>query len=813
MKIVRVVLKSSAGINDYTINGDGSETLEQLIPNGALHTTIKDLKRGLSKRYIKGKISWKGSLTAVGDNQISLKITDDNVCWKKKQHSPQTARGSQGKAPKDMVVLIDFSGSVALWVDQVTQLWDTVAVCNAMTRQCEDHQDMGVNQWKLEFVPAVSSQSRSSSYFFVDTRRKRLTGNVASMSLKVMGTQTPMEASAPEQSTTANNSNTAIASGASCTGGRFNKRKLDFTSTSQSKSKRHEQTGGTVFTKPAEKDDGVEKIRGSTAIQEILAALSISLNLGERNSIPSGEISMSQQGGTNTDQTVGIVTPEIMKSSFWENSKDLSNNLMANRESGCLEVNSDLSEAMPTRVESALRESSVSSSDSSTTEQSSNPIWLIGSPPVMDVTAGVISGMQRCNNTTLIKDLAVGSIASVWGIVKFLDEPKKTRGTDWMLNFGLVDGSTGEEEGDAVHCHVFAPTKQLLPQIYRRRDIVLLLHAKVTLFYGKLQLRETAATVALVFDEEPASSEQPRTGSADLLYSFTELDREQLSHYRELFKQTKSFAPVTTKKSLISDIKLNSYSDVYCQIVTVNVVHPDTMIVLNIWNGTELNRSLRVRGSAEEQARLTCESLQVTLPVHVTGSQAAIIASKLQVGDHVWLRNLHCLKASEVHQNIASGFTVVDLLMAHGSTIDREVVPLARISKEVQSLNMSLMNLHDEPEPVIASHPCGPLQESFNAEARVEREMSSTHQAEHGNIPAAAMPSRSLLVTCQVTSIREITEEDIGYTRITGSSDLARHSSSDVGVTHPPFRNVCGSLPITLHLMPCDTTNVQQLKL
>ncbi|XP_014662250.1 PREDICTED: uncharacterized protein LOC106805240 isoform X2 [Priapulus caudatus] len=815
MEIVRVVVKSAADITEYIINGVGSETLEQLIPKGALHTTIKDLKRSLSKRYIKGKISWKGSLTSsVGENRISLKITDDKVCKTQKQQSPQTARGSRGKVPKDMVVLIDFSGNVAVWVDRVTQLWDTVVVCHAMTRQCEHHQDMGVNQWKLDFVPAVSSRPRPDCYFFVDTRHKWLTGNAATMDLKVMETPTPMEASTPQESTSANNSNTTIASGASCTGGRFQKRKLDFSSIGQSKSKGHEQTGGTVFTKPAKEDDERNKIRGSTAIQKILATLPISQNLGERNSVPSGEISISQQEGTNTNQTVGTVTPDILKSSFWEDSKDLSDNVMAIRDlSDSLEVNRDLSEVMPNRVESALRESSVSSRVSTITEQSSNPIWLIGSPPVMDVTAGVMSEKKRCNNTTLIKDLAVGSIASVWGIVKFLNEPRRTRGSDWLLHFGLVDRSTGEEDGDAVHCHMFAPLKQLLPQINRIGDIMLLLHAKVNLFNGKLQLGSTAATVALVFDEDPASSEQPRTGSADLLYSFIELDRKRLRHYRELFKSTKSFSSVTTKKSLISDIKLNSYSDVYCQIVTVNAVHPDTLTMLNVWDGTALNRSLRVRRSAEEQARLTCESLQVALPVCVTGSQAAI-ASKLQVGDHVWLRNLHCLRAPEVHQDIASGFTVVHLLMACGSTIDREMVPLARISQEVQSLNISLMNLHDELEPVIASHPCGPLQESFNAEARVEREMSSTHQAEHGDKSAAATPSRSLLVTCQVTSVCEIPEKDMGYTRITGSSDRVRRIDevSDVGVTHPPFRDVCGDPPITLHLMPCDTAKVQQLK-
>ena len=75
---------------------------------------------------------------------------------------------------------------------------------------------------------------------------------------------------------------------------------------------------------------------------------------------------------------------------------------------------------------------------------------------------------------TRVADLAVDSTVNIFAVVEFVNQAKAPAGLarDWSLTFGVCDSSSTDVEKDKLRCIAFAASRETLPRIEQRGDII-----------------------------------------------------------------------------------------------------------------------------------------------------------------------------------------------------------------------------------------------------------------------------------------------------------------------------------------------------
>jgi protection-of-telomeres protein 1 len=99
-------------------------------------------------------------------------------------------------------------------------------------------------------------------------------------------------------------------------------------------------------------------------------------------------------------------------------------------------------------------------------------------------------------------DLSGGEL-NLYGVVSFIKDVYRTKGSDWCCTLTLVDPSwqgTADQNNDGLKCQLFADESSLPPLGTGVGDIVRLHRVKVNTYKGELQVQKSYGFSSLTFN-------------------------------------------------------------------------------------------------------------------------------------------------------------------------------------------------------------------------------------------------------------------------------------------------------------------------
>jgi protection-of-telomeres protein 1 len=271
---------------------------------------------------------------------------------------------------------------------------------------------------------------------------------------------------------------------------------------------------------------------------------------------------------------------------------------------------------------------------------------------------------------TAINDAKVAdTIVSLLGVIVSIKEPRKTRGSDWVLEFTIQDDfSAGTVGRDAtINCRLFRPSVDKFPKITGVGDVVLIRNFKLSPWNDRVDAVFTVRSGALVFPSGripvPALSQPYQAGTQSLPYSAMygtkdPTTQEQMAVIRlkdastgsvQQIQQYSSTAPVRVaappdKLSLIKDLDFAKFYDVRAQVV--NIYYNNIGAVdLKVTDYTS-NENLFLYVDPDDEDYMFQQISwkgpygQFTLNVTLYGNNASWARDNLAVGDYVYLKNM-----------------------------------------------------------------------------------------------------------------------------------------------------------------------------
>ncbi|XP_046546226.1 protection of telomeres protein 1-like [Haliotis rubra] len=178
---------------------------------------------------------------------------------------------------------------------------------------------------------------------------------------------------------------------------------------------------------------------------------------------------------------------------------------------------------------------------------------------------------------TTLGDVQTNTVVDVFGVVKFLKPPKQTRGTDHIMILSLIDETLFEQE-QKLKCVLFLKPNKV-PQV-EVGSVVRFHRLKIGTHQGELQGGTSAGFSWLVFNT-PES--RPQSSSPSYTYS-----EENKKRVKQLFDWSSSHdAPVVDAAATLSDIAVNGYFNLTCQVVSTCVIEDGVCFLLRVWDGTK----------------------------------------------------------------------------------------------------------------------------------------------------------------------------------------------------------------------------------
>lgn len=273
---------------------------------------------------------------------------------------------------------------------------------------------------------------------------------------------------------------------------------------------------------------------------------------------------------------------------------------------------------------------------------------------------------------TAIEDAtASSSPASFLGVIVSINEQRKTRGTDWVLEFTIQDDFSSGSIGSSscINCRLFRRNPNDFPKISGIGDVALVRAVKVEAFNFKVAcvVSTAARSGVLIFHAKhipvPELSQAYQLGNQKIPYTYLAGSQppntqEQMAviHLRHAasasmpqVKQHAATAPTSTaatdKLCLIKNLQFDRFYDVRAQVVNVyyNNFGSVDLKVTDYTSNTEL--FLYVEPD-DEDGRYQDRNWkgpygQLTLDVKLYGNNAAWARDNVTNGDFVFFKNLH----------------------------------------------------------------------------------------------------------------------------------------------------------------------------
>ncbi|KAF9700311.1 hypothetical protein EKO04_001749 [Ascochyta lentis] len=282
-----------------------------------------------------------------------------------------------------------------------------------------------------------------------------------------------------------------------------------------------------------------------------------------------------------------------------------------------------------------------------------------------------------------------GSFVSLLGVVVSLDDPRKTRGTDWSLSFTIQDDfSAGSVGGSSsMGCRVFKSLEANLPKITGAGDVVILRNFKLSPWRERMDCVSTPSSGVVVFPASkipvPELSQAYLLGTQRLANHPTPGAREPTTpeqvavlklkhsssasaHDVQHHASTTSFNATRRREALIKDLETGKFFDIKAQVVNMYYSNNGT-VELKVTDYTA-NKDLYLYADPDKDQEFVINHDwrgpygQVTMDVRLYEPHAAWARGNLSNGDFVYLRNVH-IKFSPA--NMLEGAMHEDRQMPH----------------------------------------------------------------------------------------------------------------------------------------------------
>jgi protection-of-telomeres protein 1 len=273
------------------------------------------------------------------------------------------------------------------------------------------------------------------------------------------------------------------------------------------------------------------------------------------------------------------------------------------------------------------------------------------------------SGFSAINDATV-----ADTIVSLLGVIVSIKEPRKTKGTDWVLEFTIQDDfSAGTVGSDAtINCRVFKPQFRL-PKITGVGDVALIRDFKLNAWRDRVDAVSGLRSGVLIFPGDripkPVLSQAFQAGTQNLPYSAmygtkdpTIHEQMAVIHLKDAstgsvqqihqYSSTASVrvAPPPDKLSLIKDLDFGKFYDVRAQVV--NIYYNNVGAVdLKVTDYTS-NKNLFLYVDPDDEDYMFQQGTwkgpygQLTINVTLFGNNATWARENLAVGDYISLKNM-----------------------------------------------------------------------------------------------------------------------------------------------------------------------------
>jgi protection-of-telomeres protein 1 len=266
-----------------------------------------------------------------------------------------------------------------------------------------------------------------------------------------------------------------------------------------------------------------------------------------------------------------------------------------------------------------------------------------------------------------------GEPVSLIGVIVSVQEPKKTRGSDWVLDFTIQDdfstGAGGIGIDASIKCRLFKPSPTMFPK-HAVGDVALLRNFKLNEFmmrHDAIYDSRSRLCGALVFPAkdipDPEFSEPFQTRGRKLAYHALPNTREptieeqmaaiHLKHAASgILSEVKQFAATAPirpaaqdKLSLIKDLTFDRFYDIKAQVVNTYYNSMGT-VDLKVTDYTSNKDLFLYVDPDDEFYSLQMEPWQgpygqFTINIILWGNNAAWARENVRVGDYVYLKNVH----------------------------------------------------------------------------------------------------------------------------------------------------------------------------
>ncbi|KAG9197590.1 hypothetical protein G6514_001253 [Epicoccum nigrum] len=273
-----------------------------------------------------------------------------------------------------------------------------------------------------------------------------------------------------------------------------------------------------------------------------------------------------------------------------------------------------------------------------------------------------------------------GTVCSFMGVVVSLQDARKSRGTDWVLDFTIQDDfSAGSVGGSSsMACRVFKPSQQTLPKIAGVGDIVILRNFKLNPWKERMDCVSQPLSRVLVFPADkipvPELSQAYLLGTQRLQFHATPGAGEptiaeqkavlklkhSLSRSAQDMRQHAAIASINTlnrrKEALIEDLTFDKFYNVKALVVNTYYTNHGT-VELKVTDYTANKHLYEYVDPEIDRERAWRRDWrgpfgQVTMNVTLYEPHATWARGNIRDGDFIFLRNL---RTKQSRSNLLEG--------------------------------------------------------------------------------------------------------------------------------------------------------------
>ncbi|XP_028618415.1 protection of telomeres protein 1 isoform X1 [Grammomys surdaster] len=277
--------------------------------------------------------------------------------------------------------------------------------------------------------------------------------------------------------------------------------------------------------------------------------------------------------------------------------------------------------------------------------------------------------------------LKEGTIANVYGVVKFFKPPYVSKGTDYCSVVTIVDQTNVK-----LTCMLFSGNYEALPIIYKVGDIVRFHRLKIQVYKNELQGINSSGFASLTFEGTLGTPVIARTSSK--VFSFTPQDQKMVEALRAWASRHMSASSTLVQ---LCDAQPMQYYDLTCQLLGKAQLDGPAFL-LKVWDGTRTmfpswrisTQDLTFEGDLSHILRL--QSLVIDILVYDNHVQ---VAKSLKVGSFLRIYSLHT-KLQSVNSETSSSPLRLEFHLHGGTSYGRGIRVLPDTSSCVDQLKKDL---------------------------------------------------------------------------------------------------------------------------